>query len=106
MDAQYLDYCHSVSRHPDWSYVARMYMIDEPNCRVCGKKGEAVHHILPVHLRPDLELDRNNMATVCHRCHLFVGHLDNWLSWNVSFNFDASRIRNNVHMRPCSSLPS
>lgn len=41
-------------------------------CRLCKKAGGALvlHHILPVWSRPDLARDKDNIATVCERCHV------------------------------------
>jgi hypothetical protein len=38
-----------------------------------------VHHIIPVHVRPDLAADPDNLITLgASRCHLVIGHAGNW----------------------------
>ena len=51
----------------------------------CGScKKPEVHHIVPVHLAPQLELDPENLITLCDKyCHFIFGHLMNYKSWNV-----------------------
>jgi thymidylate synthase ThyX/transposase-like protein len=48
---------------------------DGYRCRLCGSSSKQLdmHHILPVWARPDLVLDLDNIATVCHPCHLKIG---------------------------------
>jgi thymidylate synthase (FAD) len=51
---------------------------DGYRCRLCGARGGSsmrldMHHVLPVRARPDLVLDIDNIATVCHPCHLKIG---------------------------------
>jgi hypothetical protein len=54
-----------------------------------------VHHRLPFHERPDLELSPDNLMTLCEagkygiNCHLLVGHLGNWRRWNPFADQDA-----------------
>jgi hypothetical protein len=60
----------------------------------CGYKGAKVqvHHIKPFHLHPQLELDPNNLITLCEAKgrdhHLLLGHLDEWESYNVNIRSD------------------
>jgi 5-methylcytosine-specific restriction endonuclease McrA len=56
----------------------------------CGYKGKnlQVHHIKPFHLHPHLELDPQNLITLCEH-HLLLGHLDAWDSYNERIREDA-----------------
>jgi hypothetical protein len=65
-----------------------------------------VHHIRPFHLHPDLELEPSNLITLCEadkggvNCHLFIGHLGNFKSFNVDVKADASYWREKFQTRP------
>lgn len=44
-------------------------------CAWCGtRSGLEVHHIWPIHRRPDLAASDRNMITLCRDCHRFVAH--------------------------------
>lgn len=84
-------------RSPEWPAVAHAHLAHEPACRVCGHQGRGlqVHHIKPFHLYPDLELDPNNLITLCElkgrNHHLLIGHLDDWESYNPQVRVDVKR---------------
>lgn len=67
------------------------------SCAVCeGQKRLEAHHIWPFHLRPDLELDPANLIPLCEgrasiNCHLIMGHLGNYRSFNLVVQADAAR---------------
>ena len=47
---------------------------DNYQCRECKRYGKVtpantVHHILPLHERPDLKLDNRNLISLCEECH-------------------------------------
>jgi len=79
---------HGHERSPEWPRVEREHRLQYPACAACGYKGEGiqVHHIKPFHLHPQLELDPNNLITLCQiegrEHHLLLGHLDDWESFN------------------------
>ena len=65
-------------------------MDDVMGCAVCSRKRTLeVHHIIPFHVAPDLELNPSNLMALCRRCHLFVGHLGNWRRFNMAVQSDA-----------------
>ena len=40
-------------------------------CTKCGRPGVLeVHHVVPVHERPDLAYSLDNVRTLCRRCHI------------------------------------
>lgn len=86
---------HGRERSPEWRRVAREHLLREPRCVVCGYKGRhlQVHHIKPFHLHPHLELDPQNLITLCEargrEHHLLIGHLDAWDSYNEHVRADA-----------------
>ena len=88
-------------RNGEWPSVRRRHLLVQPRCQVCGiKKGLAVHHVIPVHVAPELELEVSNLWTMCERCHLLVGHLGDWQSWNGSVRFDSAVLRKRIEERP------
>jgi hypothetical protein len=86
---------HGHERSPHWSRVAMEHRLREPRCVACGYKGKKlqVHHIKPFHLHPHLELDPQNLITLCEargrEHHLLLGHLDAWNSYNEHIRADA-----------------
>jgi hypothetical protein len=68
----------------------------------CGtNNGLEVHHIEPFHLNPEKELDTNNLITLCKKhCHLAIGHLMDYKSWNPDVVDDAGVYLNKVKNRP------
>ena len=102
---------HGRERSPEWARVAREHLLREPACVACGYKGKKlqVHHIKPFHLHPHLELDPQNLITLCEARgrdhHLLLGHLDAWDSFNEHVRNDvrhfhhktAAQIRADLH---------
>lgn len=83
-------------RSSKWPAVRRAHLEKQPACVVCGHDGEKVnvHHMRPFHLHPELELDPENLITLCEdehfvNCHLFVGHLGNFHGYNPAVRTDA-----------------
>jgi hypothetical protein len=81
-------------RSPRWPQLRAEHLRLEPYCQACGRANHlSVHHVEPVHVAPDKELDSNNLITLCEgpvfNCHLFFGHLGNWKSWNPTVRKDA-----------------
>ncbi len=83
-------------RSPQWRRVERIHLLAHPSCAACGTRTRVeVHHIVPVHVAPDRELDSGNLLSLCrgrlHRgCHFRVGHLRNWRRWNPNVVADAA----------------
>lgn len=51
-------------------------------CEACGTRREIeVHHIRPVHLFPELELDARNLLTLCATHHRELGHGGDCWAW-------------------------
>lgn len=85
-------------RSPYWRHVRKTHLKKPGNefYVVCGSAVKLeVHHIIPFHVAPELELDPRNLATVCRRkkygihCHLLIGHLGNYKRYNEYFRKDA-----------------
>jgi len=95
------------ARSGHWPTVRKNHLALHPVCEVCGGSEKLeVHHIHPFHLHPDLELDPNNLATLCEankdgvNCHLFVGHLGNFRSFNTEVLTDAAHWSDKIKRRP------
>lgn len=68
-------------------------------CGSCTKP--EVHHIVPVHLNPDLELDPENLITLCDKyCHFVFGHLMDYKSWNVDVVGDSAEYLQKIKNKP------
>jgi 5-methylcytosine-specific restriction endonuclease McrA len=89
-------------RSPKWTNVRKEHLKNNPNCVACGRdKKLEVHHIKPVHLFPELELDPSNLVTFCaDPCHIVFGHLMNFKSWNSNVVIDSDLYLNKVNNRP------
>ncbi len=99
-----------IRRSSHWDEVAREHLARQPRCVCCLPNmqfniGLQVHHIFPFHYcialgRADLELDERNLITLCGKSpcgrgenhHLWVGHLDNFQSSNLSVVRDARKV--------------
>lgn len=98
---------HDDKRSSKWPTVRKHYLENNPACAVCGGciKLE-VHHVRPFHLHPGLELDPLNLITLCEsgrhgiNCHLFIGHLGSYKSYNVSVKQDAYKWHDRMKSRP------
>jgi len=93
--------CKMVGRSSRWPGVRADHLRANPHCAACGaERGLQVHHKLPIHVAPHRELDVDNLITLCLRCHLFVGHLGDWNSWNPAVVADALCWQAKVTGRP------
>ena len=59
----------------------------------CGRrKSLEVHHVVPVSEDPAMELDPENLVTLCgDPCHLVFGHLLSWKNSNPHVRDDAAK---------------
>ncbi len=74
----------------------------EPCCVACGRSRQVdVHHVVPVSVDPERELDPENLVTLCSDpCHFVHGHLMNFRSWNSSVRADAEAYFEKLKSRP------
>jgi len=79
-------------RSKHWHKVRQEFLKENPECAVCGtNKNLNVHHKKPFHLYPELELDKNNLVTLCMskmECHLLIGHGGSFLKFNNNIESD------------------
>jgi 5-methylcytosine-specific restriction endonuclease McrA len=89
-------------RSPRWSTVRKEHLSQNSECAACGStKDLEVHHIIPVHIDQDKELDPSNLITLCSKqCHFIFGHLMNYKSWNKDVIEDCRVYYNKIQSRP------
>ena len=82
-------------RSPLWPKTMHEHLKLEPTCKACGGNVKLqVHHKKPFHLHPELELDQNNLITLCmvpDDCHLYIGHGDNFKCYNNEVVEDSAK---------------
>jgi len=83
------------NRSPKWQKIRNNHLKVYNKCEACGSLTQLeVHHIKPFHIHPELELDQNNLITLCENsskgvtCHLFFGHLGDYKKDNQSVETD------------------
>ena len=92
-------------RSPKWPLIRAEHLKMYPKCAVCcGSEKIEVHHKLPFHLNPDMELNLGNLISLCSKagkeCHLVFGHLGSFKSWNPDIEEDAWMWREKISERP------
>lgn len=76
-------------RSPGWRALRERHVAEHPECFLCGSRDDLeVHHIVPFHVEPSLELEPKNLVTLCHEHHLRVGHNGNWRRVNKQVIYD------------------
>lgn len=90
-------------RSPKWRKVRKQHIKNNPECFACGSKRKLeVHHIKDFSSNPELELDPNNLVTLCSagcECHLTFGHLGSFRSINPDVIADCNWFREKVENR-------
>lgn len=94
-----------VARSNDWPKFRKIHI--KKNCECCDRKATILkplqlHHKKPFHIYPELECDLNNVITLCGDCHLLIGHLMNFKSFNESVREDAALLKSRIDKRPVS----
>lgn len=89
-------------RSGKWPALRDKWLKEHPTCCISGLKMDLeVHHVKPVHLFPDLELEWSNLRTASRPYHFLCGHYCNWSDWNKDFDQHAAewldRIRSRSH---------
>jgi hypothetical protein len=89
-------------RSPKWRNIRAEFIKKNPYCSACGKNRDLeVHHILPVHLKPELELEMDNLITLCsNSCHILFGHFMDFKSWNPNVKEDCLILLDKIRERP------
>jgi hypothetical protein len=90
-------------RSPKWHALQKAFLKESPECAnpACrSKKSLNVHHVLPYHLFPNLELHKDNLLTLCmdvRDCHLKLGHGGNFKTYNPHVRMDLLKIAANPY---------
>jgi hypothetical protein len=100
-------------RSPTWGKFKKEFAKMHPKvCSCCGISTGKIelHHIIPFHLAPEREEDESNVIWLCENkkdgvnCHLFIGHLGNFKSFNEHVVFDAAIWFEKISKRPAGAL--
>jgi hypothetical protein len=91
-----------VVRSSRWASVRKEYLQRWNWCAACGRKNFLeVHHIIPVSQDKAQELVVDNLITLCRpTCHLLIGHLNDWSSWNPEVKSDSDHLLRRIRSRP------
>jgi len=87
-------------RSSRWPAFRSGILAAHPRCEACGAHATTVHHIIPFQYAPDRELDTNNLIALCDRCHLILGHLGDFHSYNPRCREDAAAWLSRCQARP------
>lgn len=88
-----------IQRSDKWPTFRKHHIKDE--CEACPSKEELnLHHIVPFNVDASKELDVTNVITLCRHCHLWIGHLLDWKSWNVNVVKMAHDMKQLILTRP------
>ena len=93
------------TRSSKWPKVRAEHLKKFPTCAVCGKSKDVIpHHKKPFHLHPELELNLDNLVSLCEsagmNCHITFGHLGNFQHTNFSVEDDVRIWYNKIQNRP------
>lgn len=70
-------------RSGKWPAVRQRFIKAHPCCEACGSLQDLnVHHIFSFHDHPELELDPDNLITLCRKHHFLMGHSNSWATTN------------------------
>lgn len=91
------------TRSVKWNDFRKEFIVGK-TCAACdGSRALDVHHILPVHIRPDLEFDESNLIVLCDdawkNCHHRIGHGFHWKSYNPNVIDDAAASLRSIQSR-------
>jgi hypothetical protein len=74
------------ARSGKWTTVEKHFLEKNGKCEICASVNHLqVHHVKPFHLYPELELDENNLITLCmdaRGCHIRIGHGSSFRCYN------------------------
>ena len=94
-------------RSSKWGKIRKEFLKKNSKCNVCGEKKKLeIHHIRPFNLHPELELEEHNLISLCESrkggivCHLAIGHLGSYRSYNKDVRLDAENWHNKIINRP------
>ena len=92
-------------RSNKWASVRAEHLKKFPACAICNKQSSLlnplnVHHCIPFNVDKSLELNPENLITLCRKDHLLFGHLNNFKSWNTEVRPDSKVWHDKIKNRP------
>lgn len=105
-------------RSGKWPTIRNRFVENNPVCEACGSRMNLnVHHVVPFHVAPELELETSNLITLCagcevsdgYNCHFRIGHDPdgpdgplgpNWKLSNPNVRQDAQKHRDSIGISP------
>lgn len=85
-------------RSPKWDELRDSFIKLNNKCAACGSSIRLqVHHKKPFHDYPELELDPNNLITLCmseKECHLRIAHGGAFSKWCPEIDLYINQIHN------------
>lgn len=100
-----------VKRSSKWPRVRKEFLASNPHCAVCGTvKRVIAHHIIPVYVKPELELDKTNLITLCENpktiyCHFSFGHYGDWMCYDDDIVAEADRLKEKIRIAKDRAYP-
>jgi 5-methylcytosine-specific restriction protein A len=90
------------ARSSGWSKVEHEFLKTHGVCAACGgREALQVHHVKPFHLHPELELDPENLITLCMSgdldCHLRIGHGGSFKCYNPDVREDCEFVGRGIN---------
>ena len=90
-----------IKRSSKWNKTRKAHIKKHKYCEICGKKKDIqVHHVVPFHVNPELELEPTNLISLCGRHHLTFAHIGYWKSWNENIREDCKLWKIKFEERP------
>lgn len=82
-----------IPRSKYWQKTRLNHVNKNPYCYICHTKHSLqVHHKKPFHIFPHLELEEDNLITLCENHHLYYGHWGDWKSYNPTLETTIKQI--------------
>jgi hypothetical protein len=84
-------------RSPKWRALQQRFVREKKCCFITRLRVDLeVHHKIPYHVRPDLELEWDNLCLLTRPVHYLIGHHCNWAYYNQNFEEEAARLAEEV----------
>lgn len=81
-------------RSGKWPSVRQRFIKQYPCCEACGSlQNLNVHHIFSFKDHPELELDFDNLITLCRTHHFSLGHSSKWTTTNKNCQKEVKEYR-------------
>jgi 5-methylcytosine-specific restriction endonuclease McrA len=83
-----------------WKRIRAYFLTKEPECQWCLKTYDLdVHHIVPYHINPELELKLTNLITLCRNCHFEHGHMRNWSKYDIEIRKKCNKNQEKIYQQ-------